>query len=289
MLHITYSLNALLMIALPLALGWLLTRRFGLGWRLFWIGGLTFIGSQVVHLPLNFGLTALFARGLLPAPPEAYHLLFNATVLGLTAGLSESLARYVVYRWWIKAARTWREGVLFGAGHGGVEAIILGLLAGLALVQMIALRQADLSGLVPPEQLNLLREQVTAYWSAPWYASLLGAVERVFALTLHVTAAVLVLQVFRRNNILWLPAAIGWHALADAVTVYSVQQWGIYVTEGLLAIFALLSLVILLALRPRAPEPLPPDPEPVPGSSATVYDPDREEARRLDDSRYLEE
>ena len=47
------SLNALLMIAMPLALGVYLYRRLGAEWRLFGIGAVTFIASQVFHIPFN--------------------------------------------------------------------------------------------------------------------------------------------------------------------------------------------------------------------------------------------
>ncbi len=292
MLYLTYPLNALLMLALPLILAVGLTRRFKLGWRLFWIGAATFVAAQVVHLPLNLGLTALFQQGVLPHPPTAYLLVFNATVLGLTAGLTESLARYLVYRFWIKSARTWREAVLFGAGHGGIEAMIFGGLAGLAFIQLAALRNLDLTTVIPPAQLPQVQQQLAAYWAAPWYASLLGALERVFALCLHLALAVMVLQVFTRRNLLWLFAAIGWHTLADGVSVFSLQTWGIYVTEGLLALFALASLAILFYLRPRQAEAAPLALPPVPGTPAppaSRIGPDDDFIQRLEDSRYIDE
>ena len=46
-------LNSLLMIGLGLGLGILLARRFGLSWGLYGVGALTFIGSQVLHIPFN--------------------------------------------------------------------------------------------------------------------------------------------------------------------------------------------------------------------------------------------
>lgn len=292
MLYVTYPLNALLMIALPLGLGLFLTRRFGLGWRLFWIGAATFVAAQVVHLPLNIGLTILFRQGWLPQPPAAYQPVFNAVVLGLTAGLTESLARYAAYRFWITSARSWREAVLFGAGHGGIEAIILGGLAALAFIQLATLRNLDLASAVPAAQLPQVQEQLAAYWGAAWYTSLMGALERVFALCLHLALAVMVLQVFTRRNPLWLFAAIGWHALVDGVTVFSVQTWGITITEALLALFALVSLAILFNLKPRQPEAAPVTRPPIPGTPLTPPVPLETAdnyAQRLEDSRYIDE
>src|SRR3972149_4519073 len=143
MLYLPYPLDALTMIALPVVVGVLLAQKLGAKWGLFGVGALTFIASQVVHIPLNAGLTALFARGVLPAPPAEWKLLFNATVLGTTAGLSEEIARYAAYRWFIKSARTWRQALMFGAGHGGAEAIILGGLVAATFVTTLSLRGRD--------------------------------------------------------------------------------------------------------------------------------------------------
>jgi len=258
MLYITYALNGLLMIAWPLGLGLFLSRKFGLKWGLFAIGAATFLLSQVVHLPLIYGLTALFQNKVLPAPPAAWRLVFNAVMLGLMAGLCEELARYLVLRYWAKSARTWREALMFGTGHGGVEAIILGALVLLSYINMVALRNANLSTLpLSPDQQAALAKQLAAYWSAPWYISLLGAVERLFALCLHLSLAVLVMRAFTRRNLMWLVAAIAWHALADAVAVLG-QGAGLdpLRLEGIVGAFALGSLVIIFALRPRQPEPL---------------------------------
>ncbi|HHH82625.1 MAG TPA: YhfC family intramembrane metalloprotease, partial [Chloroflexi bacterium] len=53
MLAFFHFLNALLMILLPLGLAIYLTRRFGLDWGLFGVGAVSFISSQVLHLPFN--------------------------------------------------------------------------------------------------------------------------------------------------------------------------------------------------------------------------------------------
>jgi uncharacterized membrane protein YhfC len=250
MLYLIYLLNALLMMALPVGLGLFLARRLGLRWGLFGVGAVTFVASQVVHIPLNAGLTWLFVKDILPSPPVEWQLLFNVTVLGLTAGLCEETARYAVYRWWIKSARTWREALMFGAGHGGIEAILLGVLAGIAFVQLAALRGADLTTLpLTAEQLAVLQKQLADYWAAPWYFGLLGAVERALALCLHLSLAVLVLQVFRRRQVWWLGAAILWHATVNAVAVYVFATWGAYWSEAVLAGLAAVSLGMVFALR----------------------------------------
>lgn len=253
-LYFTYPLSALLIFSLAIALGVFLTRKFGLGWRLYWIGGLVFVASQVFHIPFNrWLLDPIIQNGIAPALPGDSQLITIALMLGLSAGLFEETARYIAYRWWLKKARSWDQGLLFGAGHGGLEALLVGGLVLLTYIQMVAIRGQDLSSLVPPEQLALARLQVSAFWSATWYDSLLSFVERALTIPVQISLSVLVLQTFTRRGKRWYWLAVGWHTLLDAVAIYSVQSLGIYVTEGLLAIFTLASIVLIFALRKREP------------------------------------
>jgi uncharacterized membrane protein YhfC len=251
MLYLTYALNALLMIAMPIGLGIFLAERLGQKWRLFLIGAVTFIASQVVHIPVNIGLTALFAQGVLPQPPVAWHLWFNPVVLGLTAGLSEEFARYAVYRWWIKDARAWAQALMFGAGHGGIESILLGLSVAATFVTFVVLQSSGDLSQVPADQRPLLAEQLAAYWSQPWPITLLGAVERLWSLCVHLSLAVMVLQVFRRRNPLWLAAAVLWHAASNAIALITFALAGAYWTEAALGVVAMASVGIMFALRDK--------------------------------------
>lgn len=256
-LVITYALNGLLMIAMPVGLAIFLTRRWKMGWGIWWIGFATFVISQAGHLPFNWIVDSLLDKSAMLYWPRTSQLLFSAAFLGLSAGVFEEVARYLVLRFWAKKARSWRNGVLFGAGHSGSEAIILGLLSLLTLVNMLVIRGMDLSTLLPAEQLELAQQQVAAFWSAPWYLTLLGALERAFAIACHVFMATLVMKAFTDRKIIWLFAAIGFHALLDSSAVLALEYFGPYWTEALLAVFAVVSIFLTLVLR--QPEPAPPE------------------------------
>jgi uncharacterized membrane protein YhfC len=177
---------------------------------------------------------------------------------------------------------------MLGAGHGaGGEAMIfIGLLLLVNFLAMLAFRNSDLNGLVAPDQLALLQQQLDAYWSAPWYDSLLPAVERALAIVLHLSLSVLVLQVFTRRKIYWLGLAILWHAFANAVALYAASIWSVYHSEAALAVVALLSLGIIFGLR--TPEP-PAHPEVgIPPQPPQPFTPIEIEADsdKLADSRY---
>jgi uncharacterized membrane protein YhfC len=125
-----------------------------------------------------------------------------------------------------------------------------------AYVQLVALKNADLSAIVPPDQLDLVQQQVAVYWSTAWYDSMLGFVERLFTIPVHICLSVMVLQVFIRRQLRWLFLAIGWHTLLNAAAVVGIQTWGIYMTEVVIGLFSIISIGILFALRkPEEKEP----------------------------------
>src|SRR4030043_180210 len=260
---ITHFLNGFLMIILPIVLGYYLINKSHLSWKLWFIGASTFILSQISHLPFNTYILNPILEKINQSIPNAISSLVIAILLGLSAGIFEECTRYGMYRWWIKDARSWWTAILTGAGHGGIESIILGVLVMLAFINMMAYQNLDLSNLkLTPDQLTIARQQIQAYWSLPWYDSLLGALERTFTIPFHIAASVLVLQVFTRKpghqKLAWLGLAILYHAMMDASAVFIAGQWGGYVAEAVLGVMAVLDIVIIFALRqPEPTQPLP--------------------------------
>lgn len=246
MLETMLVINFTGMIVLPIIVGIYLGRKFKLSWRLFLAGGLTFIASQVLHVPLVLALTSTF---------QSWGIIVYAIVLGLLAGLFEETARYILFRFILKQARTWNEGVFVGLGHGGIEAIIFGLLATVAFANMLVYRTIDLSTVpnIPPEQLELAKQQVAAYWSIPPYLAILGTVERIFAICLHVSLSVMVLYAIVAKKTIWYWLAVLWHTLADAAAVYFGQKISALTLEGLVGVFAILSLVLVFWMKAKFP------------------------------------
>lgn len=242
MLAAVYVIGFLGMLLLPIGLWIYFRRKFALPWKLIVAGALTFIAAQVLHVPLVLGMNSFL---------QTLPLLASAIILGLLAGIFEETARYILFKFILKSTKSWKEGILVGLGHGGIEAILLGILAAVSFATMVGYRSIDLSTVpsIPAEQLELARQQVEAYWSAPWYMALMGFVERVFAISLHVSLSVMVLYAIVSDKPLWFWLALLWHALVDAVAVYVGQEVGILAVEGIVAVFALLSLAIVWMLR----------------------------------------
>jgi uncharacterized membrane protein YhfC len=254
-LFFAHLLNALLMIAMPLGLAIYLSRTWKLGWRLWFIGAATFVLSQVGHIPFLQLATQVMNRpplvNIFLTMSQTGLIVFNGVFLGLAAGLFEELFRYAMFRWWAKDARSWRTGVLTGAGHGGVEAIIFGAIALYSFFQMVAQRNGGLT----------IGTQAAAYWSASWVVAFLPAYERLMTIIIQISMAVLVLQTFTRKQWFWVWLAVLYHAFIDFFTVPAAAGYfSIYAAEAIIGGFGLLSLIIIITLRRPEPAPhLPPD------------------------------
>ncbi len=283
MTYFLLFLNFALMLVIPIGVAVFIRRRTGAPWRLFFIGAVTFVLSQVFHIPFNW---VVQRAGLLPGDMQSWaNLLITATFLGLSAGVFEETARYLTYRYWAKDARSWSRGLMLGAGHGGIEAILLGLLGAVNIVGLlVTLNNEALLSAIPADQQAILNATVANLLATPWYGLLLGAVERVFAIAAHLALSVMVLQVFRRGSLRWLFLAIIYHAGLDMIAVVAAARVGAYATEGLLALYSLLSLFIIFKLR--SPDPAPVEPEPLlsPAVSAAAYLEPTEDV--IDRSRY---
>ena len=277
------------MIGLPIILGVYLTHKFQMGWKLWIIGATTFIFSQILHLPFNiYALNPIL--GTIQQTIQGN--LAIALLLGLSAGVFEECARYGMYRWWIKDARSWRTAILAGAGHGGIEAILLGGLVMLAFINLVAYRNYDLSNLnLSPDQLATAQQQIQMYWNVPWYDTLFGVLERIFTIPFHIMASVLVVQVFTRRpghqQLGWLGLAILLHTLMDASAVFIGSRWGGYAAEVVLCGLAIMDMIIIYTLRQPEPEANPPLPLPtVIESQVFTPTPVEETSENLEKTRY---
>jgi uncharacterized membrane protein YhfC len=183
MIIFAYSLSILAMLLAPVVLAVLLRRKFRVPWLLFAVGSLTFIGSQIVHLPLNSLLANI---GLLPKAGEmdSVPLLQTALLVGLTAGLCEETARAVGY-WLLKKYRRFEHGMMLGLGHGGIEAMVFGgVMTAATISSLIALQGMDLDLLnLTGEQMSQVLLQMEALEQGPWLA-LAPLLERLIAIAI---------------------------------------------------------------------------------------------------------
>ncbi len=238
------AISALIALAAPFALAFAVHRCTGAPFKYFAIGAAVFLVSQIVlRFPWQLPLNALVQKTTGGRGALFYGFIaFSA----LTAGIFEEVGRWLGYRFFIKKERSWRVGVMYGLGHGGIEAVLLvGVNAAALLVLYVLLwRGAPIP--IAAAKLDLIRYQFSTLTTAKVLA---GGVERLFALCVQVAFSLIVLQAFWRRSLRWLAYAIALHFLVDLVAVIAARAAGALVAEIVIGAFAAGALVIIARLR----------------------------------------
>lgn len=245
MLTVSLAIQFILLLVLPIALGFWFKRWWGLSWNLFFGGALAFMLSLVVtsliSVPLEVGL--------------------------LVSSIAQMGALYLIYRFQM-GADTERHAFMAGVGQGGAELILVGLFAVLSFTQMLPLRNATEEKLielaartdnVAEEEVKAatvedLREIIDDYWDTPWYEPLLQSMQLLALLPVQVALAVIVLGALIHSNLRALISAIVLHFLSRIVPIYGGALAGIIVWLGLSLIFGAVAVWYLKRLWPTVRE-----------------------------------
>jgi uncharacterized membrane protein YhfC len=254
-------LAAAIEILFPLGLALWIARRWRVSWKFFGYGALIFLVFQLLtRVPAVQILQPLLASTLQQSPWYKYGWF---VLLALTAGLFEEGGRYLGYRFlWKKEGKNWSRALMYGAGHGGLESMVLvGGLTILGVINAVVIFQID-PAMLPADQAQLIYQAREMIALTTWWLPLLAMLERLMAMAIQVALSVLVLQVFTRSRFHWWWIALGYHALVDLVAVLvsdgvsgALPEWAAaLVTEAAILPFALFSLWLIWRLRPRTAE-----------------------------------
>lgn len=164
----------------------------------FFIGMAAFVISQpLLRIPLINQILPNF--GWYPAlqlNPYLYGIF-----LGLSAGVFEETARLIFMKLFLKNRIGMEDGLAFGLGHGGVEAMLFVGINCIAEMFLYPFGLIDLS-------------------NTGCVTILTGGVERIFAMTFHIGATLIVLYGIReQKTIRYTLLAILMHGLVDSMII----------------------------------------------------------------------
>jgi len=207
-----YVFSGALEILIPFGLGFMLKRRLGVSWRWFFVGAVMFLAS-LIRFPLNqYVYSAVLTQGY----GDTFTMLILAAFPSLTAGIFEEGARYIAYRYVIETHGL-REGLMYGAGHGGIESVFI---VGVNVLTLGVLLLVSPSSLPQPILASILM--------SPAYLPLVGLYERLGAITLQIGLSVMVLEYFRNKDIRYLVGAVAVHFLVDFVALATLRYGWVY-------------------------------------------------------------
>ncbi len=239
------GLAAVAGVGLPVLVLLLWKAKFCRGAKLYpaVVGAMTFVVfSQVLEgVPKN-----IFFGGSTGVSQYVLTHAWAYTLIGcLLAGVFEEVGRYLAFRYLLKRHINRWDAVTYGIGHGGIECI---LVLGLTAINNIAIAQLVNSGSIETitngltgVQLDQVQAQLTAVAGFGAANLLLGLLERMIAMTLHISLSVVVFRAVRQHKAKYLVLAIALHALFDVPA--ALYQCGIIhnmpLLEGLLLILCL--------------------------------------------------
>lgn len=162
------------------------------------------------------------------------NVILYAVYGGLMAALFEETGRYIAMRFLVKPM-DFPNAFMYGAGHGGVEAM---LLCGVASISNIAGAVMINSGTLSAQLAALDAEKAAdtaAALSALWTTSSLtffaGGVERIIAVVLHLSLSILVFQSIRKKAPMELVRAYLFHFVIDSLSVLLGAVASVWVVE----------------------------------------------------------
>jgi len=216
LLTLAITLALLITIVLPVAAGFWLNRRLGVPIRLVTYGALGYFLVQALVTMAFSGVNALAKDSTIALSGESLNTtqILLSVFLGALFGV---LIRWLGMRYLSKDLDNLEAAYGIGVGYGGAESILLvGLPLLTTFITMLSNMNIDLqtSALEPA-----VIQQIEVLWQVPAYIPLIGSLERIAALVMHITVTILILQVFIGKSKLWLLAAFGLEMVVNGLIV----------------------------------------------------------------------
>lgn len=235
-------LSLLTSVGLPLLLLVLVYKKARAKMSSFFIGCGVFVVFALV-LEQMMHAAVLAATGTLLTSSTILYGLYG----GLAAALFEETGRLVAMKFLMKKTLNRQNALMYGVGHGGIEAIII---VGLAYINNLVTSVMINSGAIQISVSTLDEsmqhatfEQLSALWELPAWQFYMAGVERTLAITLHIALSILVYKAVKTGQKRFWLLAFVLHFAVDFLTV-TISGFGAPV--WLVEVF-LLVVVVLIA------------------------------------------
>ena len=245
---VIFGFNLIFSIMLPVILLVVLRKKYNAAVSVFFIGAATFFVFALV-------LEQLFHSAVLMSPlgtPIQGRVWLTALYGGLAAGIFEETGRFLSMKFLLKGHYgNPYNALMFGAGHGGCEMLIIfgsAMLNNLIYSALINSGQTDaILALLAAEQQDALQAALETLASQPSYYFLLGDMERISAVISHIGLSILVWIAVTEGKTILYPLAVGLHFLLDFISPLLIGVFSLNTIAVELIIFALAVCIALTA------------------------------------------
>ncbi len=218
-------------------------KRIGVSVKPIVVGAIGFfVFTQVLEKILHLLVVTNF-------PNYADHPWLFGMYGGLAAGIFEEIGRFILFTWLLKKYHDYKDGISFGIGWGGIEAILLMLtmiLPNIIFAFMInaGTFEKSLAGQMPADQLVTIKETLLSQGASHY---LWGIFERFFAVFLQIFLSLLVLLGVVKKKFSYVIFAVFLHAVIDFPLVFfqTGHVTSLWIVEVYVALLGILSMIFI--------------------------------------------
>ena len=225
--------NMIFALALPTVMAIVIKKRYKGSLAVFFIGcAVWFLFAIVLEQMMHIVVLTVLPVGKVIQNNIWLYGIYG----GLAAGVFEETGRFLAMKFTMKKHYgNPYNAIMYGAGHGGFEAFFIlgtGMLNSLIYAILINTNQTQLLlGPLDETQRASVQAVLNNLIETPSHMLLLGDVERISAVILHIALSVLVWAAVVKGKKLWYLLAIFIHFLVDASIViinsYGFSVWGL--------------------------------------------------------------
>lgn len=165
----------------------------------FFIGAGTFLLFAMLLEQLMHVLVIQFCGLNAQSKPWLYYVY-----AALAAAVFEETGRLIAMKFWMKKWLDFPNALMYGIGHGGVEAILIGGLSGISnLVSMLMINSGAMQNTLaalPAESANQTVSQLSALWTTPAPLFFVSGIERISAIILHIGLSLLIYRAVKAGK-----------------------------------------------------------------------------------------
>ena len=220
------------------------------------------LGASISSFLVGIGTFTLFAMVLesllhnLIYPTAAGQKIWGNALLyalygGSAASIFEETGRIFAAKTFLRRQNDPANAFMYGAGHGGVEALYLGVvtqISNLSLAFMVNVGKAEeLLSTVSGAQYDAALQQLRTLCQSESNAFFLAGFERILALALHISLSLIMFKGLREKKGDLVALCFVLHFALDAILVLINKAFGLIAGEAFCLVFT--GLVVLLALK----------------------------------------
>ncbi len=209
-------------------------------------GFAAFLVSQVfLRIPI---LQILGTQGWFKA--FALNTIPYVIMLSFTAGLFEESARLASAGVFLKKHRDFRDALSFGFGHGFCEVILLTGMAQMNnIIYAVAINNGTLSTMLAKLPAETSQQIMSSMLAVKPEGIYLGILERVFAVTFHIFASILIFKGVREHKIRFYFYAICVHTIFNFGGVMLTRYVNLWVGEAFMLVLSIIALLLIFRMR----------------------------------------